>query len=161
MRHFILLFLVLFSGIQLMANKPSASDSGQAFSFSETELLSMKPREIAKETGVRLNFFERMIIRKVQKKARKAHAKADGGTATASLVLGIIAFLSVPLTFVLHPLLFFLSIITGIIGTALGAVGMSKLDGPAQKRARTGFWLSLTGGLLMIVVMLGWMIAWT
>lgn len=127
--------------------------------LSMDELLTLKPKEISKRTGQKMNFFERMAFRMVQKKVKKKIAKSKksdqaseaSGLGIASLVMGSLSILGALLMFFV-PGMLLLALVTGLAGTIMGAIARS--DGDRSGATTAGFIMSLVGGGLALLLLI-------
>jgi len=160
------LFAFQFNSTFAASVEPSvsvASDLSQQHTLpgnlTPDELLNLKPKEIAKRTGTKMNFLDRLAFRIVQKKMKKQMAKAErkgktasSGLGTASLILGSLAVISFVLLFSI-PIFFLLTLVFGLAGTITGAVARS--NGDRGGAATAGFIMSLVaGGLALLLLIL-------
>ncbi|MFK7969028.1 MAG: hypothetical protein AB8F95_01615 [Bacteroidia bacterium] len=128
------------------------------------DFLNLKPKEIAERSGKKMNFFQRLALKVVQKKVKKKMAKADrngktkaSGLGIATLIVGSIAMLGA-LTMWFIPGMFAVALLFGLIGTILGAVARSNGDRDGATTA--GFIMSLISGglaLLLLIVALAFL----
>lgn len=161
-----LLFAFQFNTVIAASAEPSVSIaadlSGQHTlpgNLTTDEFLNLKPKEIAKRTGTKMNFLDRLAFRIVQKKMKKQMAKAErngkkasSGLGVASLVLGSLSVLSFILLWTI-PIFFLLALVFGLAGTITGAIARS--NGDRGGAATAGFIMSLVaGGLALLLLIL-------
>ena len=134
MKHIITLLFCLFAINLAFSHSPIQE---QKQTLSQQEWLTLKPREIAKRTGQKMGFFQRMAIRMVQKKVRKAKEKPRTFAGKwsmrlypAPVVLGLIGTVLTLITGAFNPVIY-LVFIGGLLGFAsliLGIIGLGKGD---------------------------------
>lgn len=140
------LFLPKTRAVTIPANTNTARS---AASVSNTQLLSLSPKEIQRLTGHKMNLMERLQWKKIlQKKLRKTHSQEKNSKDTISsisLLTGIVGFV---LLF-LFPVGGFLLLLTAIV---TGIIGRKNNDNPkSAKKALIGLVLGLAAmGLILI-----------
>ena len=164
---FISAFLMLFTQMNpaMASAEPSvavAADLNLTNSLpgdlSMDEFLNLKPKEIAKRTGTKMGFLDRLAFRIVQKKMKKQAAKAErngktnsSGLGVATLVVGSLAALSAILMWIL-PGFLLLALVFGLTGTIMGAIARS--NGDSSGAATAGFIMSLVAGSLALLLLI-------
>ena len=120
--------------------------------LTQDELLNLKPKEIAARAGKKMNFFQRMAVRVVQKKLKKQKARQQKNglkndptfSGKTSFWLGISAFATIPLSILTAVIgLYTLSTLIIIALPALGILAfvfgkIAKGKGDQSQAAKTG-----------------------
>lgn len=162
MKKAILLFLLSISIIQFSFAKgkdhvPVNTEDGvsvfpkakkslyQTLTFEE--MMTLKPREIRERTGEKLSFGERIGLKVLRAKYRKAQKKAQqqgsqevGGTDTVSLLSFILATSGLALLWI--PIVGLFGILLGLGGLILGIIALADSD---RYRRKTGKGFAIAG----------------
>ncbi len=112
---------------------------------------------LERELGRKLNFAERIVLKRAKKKLKK-QAQRDpeekaSGLALAALILG-----SISLPILLIPYIGALGVATAIAATVTGAVAQDKSGSKTDKFGKIGMWLGI-GSLILMLLLLIW--AWS
>ena len=123
--------------------------------LSMDEFLNLKPKEITKRTGVKMNFLDRLVFRIVQKSMQKKVAKGDKNEKINHFDLEVGTFLMGLLTVIefLREMTMrgFLPVLFALSGTALGIIALAM--GSNGVLVIIGLILSMTPLLLYLLVM--------
>lgn len=161
MRFYLSIFFLLASLLAIPAYSntaiPSATEAyspaaqhSMPGSLTQDDLLNLKPREIAARTGQKMNFFQRLAFRMIQKKLKKqkareqrTHTNESTFAGKTSYWLGVFSLAALPLALALALLapnvalfLIIASPILGILAFIFGKIAKGK--GDQSQAAKTG-----------------------
>ena len=169
MKHlFCTLFLALLATLaQPVFAVDSAQKAADSFTTQTVEqapldaqdFLNLSPKEIAKKTGKKLSWGERILLKMTQKKIKKQLAKgiqpanAEGkasGDSKMGVISAILGGVGLLLTFSQVGILVILGLICGIMGLIFGIMGMKRDENKV---------LAIVGTALSAVVIFIWLLA--
>jgi len=112
---------------------------------------------LERELGRKLNFVERIALKRAKKKFKK-QTQRDPGEKASGLAIAAVVLGSVALPLLLVPYIGILGFFSAIAATVTGAVAQDKSGSKTDKFGKIGMWLGISS-LILILLVLIW--AWT
>jgi len=150
--------MLVFSATMAWAMPVSPVEKSKAAEMEQ----ALDKENLERELGRKLNFVERIVLKRAKKKLKKQAQREPESASTLSILALIFGSLALPLLFV-PSIGFFLLLIFGIGATVMGAVGQDGSRSKSDKFAKIGMWLgisSLIVGLVILLLAFSVILAW-